>query len=41
MGVEYREKGLVTMIPRASFPQKKYGELSFEEIKAFLSKFEG
>ena len=34
MGVEYREKGLVTLIPRASFPQKKFGELSFEEIKA-------
>ena len=34
MGVEFREKGLVTLIPRASFPQKKFGELSFEEIKA-------
>ncbi|MCI8993406.1 MAG: hypothetical protein HFG80_11910 [Eubacterium sp.] len=34
MGVEFRQKGLVTMIPHASSPVKKFGELSFEEIKA-------
>ena len=34
MGVEFRQKGLVTMIPHASSPVKKFGELSFEEIKS-------
>lgn len=34
MGVEYRKAGLITMIPHASSPVKKFGDLSFEEIKA-------
>ena len=34
MGVEYRKPGTVTMIPHASTPVKKFGDLSFEEIKA-------
>ncbi len=32
MGSEFR-KNVITLIPRASLPQKKFGELSFEEIK--------
>ena len=38
MGVEFRKEGLVTLIPRASFPQKKFGDLSFEEIKALTTE---
>lgn len=37
MGIEYRAPGLITMIPRASAPSKKYGELSFDEIKALTT----
>lgn len=33
MGVEYRKEGLITMIPHASSPVKKFGDLSFEEIR--------
>lgn len=33
MGVEFRVPGTITMIPHASDPQKRFGELTYEEIK--------
>ena len=38
MGVEYRKEGLVTMIPRGSEPRRKFGDLSFEEIRSLTTE---
>ncbi len=37
MGSEFR-KDVITLIPRASLPQKKFGELSFEEIRKLTTE---